>query len=52
VPVSELRTGDRVLVRPGGSIPADGRVVEGESAVNEALITGESRRWTRAPATR
>lgn len=43
VPVSQLREGDLVLVRPGESIPADGEVVEGRSAVNEAMITGESR---------
>jgi Cu2+-exporting ATPase len=43
VAVSELREGDVVLVRPGASIPADGEVVEGSSAVNEAMITGESR---------
>jgi len=42
VPVEELRVGDRVLVRPGDRIPADGTVVEGESAVNQAPITGES----------
>jgi len=42
VAVSELQAGDRVLVRPGASIPADGRVTEGESRVNEAMITGES----------
>src|SRR5690606_3548309 len=35
--------GDRVLIRPGSSIPADGVVVEGESQVNESMITGESR---------
>ena len=43
VPVSDLRNGDILLVRPGESISADGVVVEGASAVNEALITGESR---------
>jgi Cu2+-exporting ATPase len=43
VAVSRLRVGDLVLVRPGASIPADGRVVEGESDVNEAMITGESK---------
>jgi P-type Cu2+ transporter len=43
VPLSELRTGDLVLVRPGASIPADGTVREGKSAVNESMITGESR---------
>ena len=43
VPISELRVGDLVLVRPGASVPADGVVMEGESAVNESMITGESR---------
>ena len=43
VPVSELRDGDLVLIRPGDGIPADGIVREGESAVNESMITGESR---------
>ena len=42
VAVSELRVGDTVLVRPGASIAADGTVIEGESEVNEALLTGES----------
>ncbi len=42
VPVSQLRVGDRVLVRPGEKVPTDGVVVEGESSVNEAMLTGES----------
>lgn len=42
VPVDQLQVGDRVRVRPGDKLPADGRVVSGESAVNEATITGES----------
>jgi len=43
VAASSLATGDVVLVRPGASVPADGQVTEGESDVNEAMITGESR---------
>ena len=43
VPVSELKAGDVVLVRPGEKIPSDGKVTEGESYVNEALLTGESK---------
>jgi P-type Cu2+ transporter len=43
VSVSALKTNDVVLVRPGASIPADGQVVEGESSVNESMVTGESK---------
>ncbi len=43
VPVSDLTEGDLVLVRPGASVPADGVVEEGDSDVNEAMITGESK---------
>lgn len=43
VRVSDLQHGDIVLVRPGASVPADGVVRQGESDVNEAMITGESR---------
>jgi Cu2+-exporting ATPase len=42
IPLSELKTGDKVLVKPGEKIPADGRVVEGETSVDESLLTGES----------
>ena len=42
VPAARLRPDDMVRIRPGDRIPADGRVVAGESAVNEATITGES----------
>ena len=42
VPVSALKSGDVVLVRPGASVPADGEVTDGHSNVNESLITGES----------
>jgi Cu2+-exporting ATPase len=43
VPIAELKVNDVVLVRPGASIPADGIVRQGASAVNESMITGESR---------
>jgi len=49
IPVSDLRENDVVLVRPGTSIPADGVVLEGTSAVNEAMITGESRPLEKKP---
>ena len=52
IPVSELKMGDLVLVRPGASIPADGEVVQGESDVNEAMITGESRPVKKSPGVR
>ena len=48
-PVSHLKTGDLVLVRPGASVPADGVVTDGETAVNEAMITGESKPVAKAP---
>jgi len=49
VPVSDLSEGDLVLVRPGASVPADGVVEEGESDVNEAMITGESMPVSKEP---
>jgi Cu+-exporting ATPase len=42
VPVSELQTGDLVALKPGDRVPVDGTVVEGDSAVDEAMLTGES----------
>lgn len=42
VSVSELQLGDRVLIRPGETVPADGLVADGESTVNEAVLSGES----------
>ncbi len=43
VPLEELQKGDRLLVKPGEKIPADGIVIEGGSSVNESLMTGESK---------
>lgn len=43
VPVSELKVGDLILIRPGTSIPVDGTVQEGASSVNESAVTGESK---------
>ena len=42
VPVAALQAGDRVLLRPGDTVPADGRISEGEGSVDEALLSGES----------
>jgi len=43
IAVTDLRHGDRVLVKPGEKIPTDGVIVEGRSTVNEAMLTGESK---------
>lgn len=43
VKASELSVGDTILVRPGAQIPVDGKVVKGESEVNESMLTGESK---------
>lgn len=48
VPLSELQPGDHVLVKPGEKIPADGRVYEGTTSVNESMLTGESRPVSKA----
>lgn len=42
VPVDQVRTGEVILVRPGEKIPVDGEVIDGASAVDESLLTGES----------
>ncbi|MDA4103410.1 heavy metal translocating P-type ATPase [Mycolicibacterium monacense] len=43
VPPADLRVGDVVVVRPGGSVPADGRIVDGRADMDESMVTGESR---------
>jgi Cu2+-exporting ATPase len=52
VALASLRAGDRVLVRPGEIIPVDGTVLDGNSASNEALMSGESRPVDKAPGAR
>lgn len=42
IPVDDIQTGEKFLVRPGENIPVDGTVLEGHSQVNESLLTGES----------
>lgn len=49
VPLAELTVGNRVLVKPGEKIPADGEVIAGESAVNESMLTGESKPVSKKP---
>ncbi|WP_256301941.1 copper-translocating P-type ATPase [Haloarchaeobius salinus] len=49
IPLSELSEGDLVLVRPGASVPADGIVEEGDSDVEESMITGESKPVSKEP---
>src|ERR1700674_5471070 len=52
VPISELKVGDIVLVRPGARVPADGTVVEGAADVDESMITGESKMVPKAAGAR
>ncbi len=49
VGVSELRSGDTILVRSGGRMPADGTVIEGQAEFDESMITGESKTVLRSP---
>ncbi|HDR72935.1 MAG TPA: cadmium-translocating P-type ATPase [Methanoculleus sp.] len=50
VPLEDIKSGDRVVVKPGERIPADGVVVDGASSVDESMVTGESRPVEREPA--
>jgi Cu2+-exporting ATPase len=43
VPVQSLKVGDKVLIRPGSAIPADGEIIEGASSVDESMLTGEAK---------
>ena len=52
VPAGALKTGDLVLVRPGTSIPADGQVEQGESGINESMVTGESNPVDKVPGSK
>ncbi len=49
LPIEEVAVGDRVRVRPGEQVAVDGRVVEGRSTVDEALVTGEPTPATKGP---
>lgn len=50
IPVEEVLSGDTVVVRPGEKVPVDGIVVEGNSSVDESMITGDNRRTAGAIA--
>ena len=43
VPVSDLKKNDVILIKPGEKIPADGTIIEGDSTLNESMLTGESK---------
>jgi Cu+-exporting ATPase len=52
VPLAEVVKGDRVRIRPGETVPVDGRVIEGESEVDESMLTGEPVPATKRPGDR
>ena len=49
VPVADVHVGDRLLLRPGDHVPVDGQVIEGESAIDESMVTGESLPVSKGP---
>ncbi|CAG0980303.1 H+-transporting ATPase [Burkholderiales bacterium] len=49
VPLADVKTGDRFVVRAGDAVPVDGEVARGESSVDESMLTGESRAAAKAP---
>ncbi|HPN14847.1 MAG TPA: heavy metal translocating P-type ATPase [bacterium] len=42
IPIEEVVAGDRIVVRPGESVPVDGRIIQGETSIDESMMTGES----------
>lgn len=52
VSTNTLKTGDLLLIRPGASVPADGEVIEGESSLDESMITGESKPVDKEPGSK
>ena len=49
IPIQQVKTGDRFIVRPGESVPIDGEVAEGQSSIDESMLTGESRPVEKTP---
>ncbi|MBT8872364.1 copper-translocating P-type ATPase [Lactobacillus delbrueckii subsp. bulgaricus] len=52
LPLDQVKAGDVIKVRPGGKVPVDGRLVSGQSIVNEAMVTGESMPVAKKPGDR